>query len=185
MPIQFIDDIIIVDADSDNSSNNEEENSTYSTYDYDYSDDYDDIFMLEETFIDSDKHNNQYLLGISSDEDEYELFACGVTASTFFKFPYKRIINYLFYYSTVYIPKPKLNIIKLHISNDDCYISINKTYWLRLIQKHWKKLYQIKKNLLLKRQSIQAIHYFAIHGKYPSEYYKFPKLEGMMSCYAK
>jgi hypothetical protein len=188
MPTHVLDDIIIIGDDSDNSYdyNDDDETSSYNDeIDYDGVDDYDDIFSLEETYIDSEKQNNQYVIGISSDEGEYELLACSVTPSTFFKFTYKRILNYLFYYSTVYVPAPKINIIKINVSEDQCYISINKTYWLKLIQRHWKKTYKIKQSILSKRHTIPAIQYFAIHGKYPAEYYKFPGLSGMLSCYAK
>lgn len=61
-------------------------------------------------------------------------------------------------------------------------IAIIKTFWLRIIQRTWKKVYLKQKEILNKRMSIHSIKYREIHGKYPSDCSYYPTIYGMLSC---
>ena len=60
-------------------------------------------------------------------------------------------------------------------------ISIIKTFWLRIIQRTWKKVYLKQKEILNKRRSIQSIRYLEIYGKYPPDCSYYPTIYGMLS----
>jgi len=65
-----------------------------------------------------------------------------------------------------------LQIIEpLTISTGECdwdnySVSVNKTYWLRLIQRRWREIY---KKRLQQKKNVRNLKYREIHGKWPSE----------------
>jgi hypothetical protein len=146
-----------------------------------------EICELEEDFIDSDKHDGQYVIGLIGgviNNKFVDIFASGVTPSTFFKFSYISILYYLVYSSIFYINGPKkIDIIKIHINSDNVYVSIVKTYWLRLIQRHWKRAYSERSAIIKLRGLPCNIYYFQYRGKYPDGLKNLPGLVGLLSCY--
>ncbi len=71
----------------------------------------------------------------------------------------------------------KLNFINLEIietksviypqdeTNEIIHVSILKTFWIRILQRKWKKYY---KNKIKFMRNIKNLYYREIHGKYPS-----------------
>ena len=45
-------------------------------------------------------------------------------------------------------------------------IGVKKTYWIRMIQRRWKKLYKERLNIIQKRKNPVAIKYYQLHGKW-------------------
>jgi hypothetical protein len=58
-----------------------------------------------------------------------------------------------------------LDIIK-RVHNDDYTFAIVKTFWLKLFQRRWKKIYQNKKDIMQKMKSPQNLLHRQIHGKW-------------------
>ena len=159
---------------------------------YDNSDDdqhisyYHEIYNTEEEFLNSEKKNGQYILGVSARGFENEsIFGCGITSKTFYNYPFKNVLKYLFYYSVLNIYYPVMDIIQIYITNDETYISIRKTYWLILIQKHWKKVMAEREQIKKNRRSLYSLIYREIKGKYPSGLNILPGLVGLLSCYSR
>lgn len=71
----------------------------------------------------------------------------------------------------------------LYLKNGEC-ICILKTFWLRLIQCHWKSIYKLKQNIIKKRMSPSNISYRTLKGVWPSDSIYLPGLKGMMRHYA-
>lgn len=46
-------------------------------------------------------------------------------------------------------------------------ISIIKTFWLKIIQRAWKKIHAIRKSVIHSRMQIQSLLYKQINGKWP------------------
>ena len=60
-----------------------------------------------------------------------------------------------------------LDIIK-RVHDDDGYtFAIVKTFWLKLFQRRWKKIYQNKKDIIQKMKNPQSLFHRQIHGKWP------------------
>jgi hypothetical protein len=57
--------------------------------------------------------------------------------------------------------------MKLNILQDGTYSVIKKTYWLRLVQRHWKKIMKMKKDIYNKRMSVISQYSLQIRGRYP------------------
>lgn len=135
---------------------------------------------------DSEKKNNFYYIGVCKlmKPDNYYLLLNSVSPKLFFKYSFRSIKLYLIEYSIIYLYKPNVEIMKMDII-DHVYTVILKTHWLRIVQRHWKKIFQKRNEIFKKRCSINCINYFAIHGKYPSDLKTLPTIHGMLSSYKK
>ena len=60
-------------------------------------------------------------------------------------------------------------------------IAILKTFWIRIIQRKWKKIFQDRKNILSKRCNIFNLSSRQIYGRWPEKYITLPGLKGMLS----
>lgn len=80
--------------------------------------------------------------------------------------------------------KCNIEIIKINIIDVfpfKMYVAINKTFWLKLIQRKWKSIMKIRKNIIFQRSRISNQMYFQMHGKYPINMRVLPALHGMMA----
>lgn len=68
----------------------------------------------------------------------------------------------------------------IYLPSQHC-ISIIKTFWLKIIQKTWKKIYKERKLCILRRSNPNAQKYKEIHGHWPSQCTNYPQLKGMLS----
>jgi hypothetical protein len=148
-----------------------------------------EICELEEHFMDSEKREGQYVIGLIGgiiNNTFVDTFASGVTPDTFFRFSYVSILYYLAYSSIFYISGPKkIDIIQIHINSEHIYVSIVKTYWLRLIQRHWKRAYKEREVIIKLRGLPRNIFHFQYKGSYPSGLEFLPGLRGLLSCYGR
>jgi hypothetical protein len=79
----------------------------------------------------------------------------------------------------------KLEIAEcLYLPSEHC-VSILKTFWLRLIQRIWKKIYIERKSIIKKRSNPNALFYKQIYGKWPNNCLYYPQLKGMLSNLSK
>ena len=58
-------------------------------------------------------------------------------------------------------------------------IAILKTFWLRIIQKKWKKIYQERKRIINTRQYPSSLYHRQIYGKWPEDCDYLPSLNGL------
>ena len=58
-------------------------------------------------------------------------------------------------------------------------IAILKTFWIRIIQKKWKKVFQERKRVLDARTNLSSIYYRQINGKWPSNCNYLPGLNSL------
>lgn len=175
------------------------ENDNYDSDEYDDRDDdiyenvsdeedgeIDQIADLNSTFLDSEKRSGMYIVGMC--ENSTSLYCSGIISSIFFKFSYDNINKYLFYHNIFMVDQPKINIIQLIINKEDFYLSsiaIQKTIWIKLIQRHWKKVYKNKNDIIKKRGSLYNQLSFETTGKYKKGCNIFKGLKGLLNCYAK
>lgn len=61
------------------------------------------------------------------------------------------------------------------------YVAILKTFWLRLVQRRWKTVFALRKQVISKRKNPTAIFYRERTGKWPVDCAQFPSLRGMLS----
>lgn len=155
-----------------------------SNYDSDIEHMIEDIYFHEEEFLNSEKVDNHYYIGINkiSHDKQYILYANAITVPTFFRYNISHVTEYLQEYS-IFACSSNIDIMKLSILDDYTYSVILKTYWLRIIQRHWKKIYSQRLAAIKKRTQLQARMYFEIHGRYPDNSYIIPTIHGMLVSY--
>lgn len=65
----------------------------------------------------------------------------------------------------------KLNIIQSDpISDMDGQVWHNciiKTYWIKIIQRNWKRIFKERKQIIKKRMNLDSLHYRQINGRWP------------------
>lgn len=67
----------------------------------------------------------------------------------------------------------------IYLENGVC-IAIDKTFWLRIIQKKWKKICKERKLCLQKRMLPNSLFYRQIHGKWNNDCSNYPSIKGML-----
>jgi len=73
-----------------------------------------------------------------------------------------------------------IEIGRIHyLSGDEC-VCIIKTFWLKLVQRAWKKICKIRKQILQQRCSPQSIMYRQFSGKWPQNCNYMPSIRGML-----
>jgi hypothetical protein len=60
-------------------------------------------------------------------------------------------------------------------------VAILKTFWLRIIQKKWKKVFQERKNTIRERCNLSNLSIKEIRGRWPKSCVNLPGLKGMLS----
>ena len=60
-------------------------------------------------------------------------------------------------------------------------VAILKTFWLRIIQKKWKKVFQERKNIIRQRCNLSNLSIREIRGRWPESCFNLPGLKGMLS----
>jgi hypothetical protein len=103
--------------------------------------------------VDTDpKIHNKYYLGKMQyqNNDFYAILHYSITLPYFFS----KNIRKQFYY-----------ILQLYIENDVYYV-INKTYWLRIIQRKWKKYMKERIQKIHLLSNINTHLFFSLRGRY-------------------
>ena len=168
---------------------------TDSEYEYEeYAPDMENIFDMiyydDFEFLDMVKQHNHYYLGLYDYISRNMELLLGTTVSPriFYKYPYNNVSRYLRAYSIVrnkYSTK-NIQIMQLKILTQNTFTVIIKTYWIRLIQRHWKKIYKIHLEFVNFRKNISNQRHFELKGRYISGNNTLPpSLYGMLSIYNK
>lgn len=74
--------------------------------------------------------------------------------------------------------KPEIAMC-IYLESQHC-VAILKTFWIRLIQRKWKKVFAERQRVLKERCKLMSIKYREINGKWPNSCGYFPSLKGML-----
>jgi len=66
-----------------------------------------------------------------------------------------------------------------YLKGDEC-VCIIKTFWIKIIQRAWKKIYQLRKRILQLRKRPDSIMYRQITGKWYDNCVYLPSFRGML-----
>jgi hypothetical protein len=67
----------------------------------------------------------------------------------------------------------------LYLPSEHC-VSIIKTHWLKLIQRTWKRIYILRKLIIVMRSCPNALNHMEIYGRWPNNCLNYPTLKGML-----
>jgi len=174
-----------ISSDDDSETDSELRLSTDSDEDFD--ENYYEIYDSDSEHMYSDKINGKYYIGISKYIYHYNtiLLVNSVSPTVFFRYSFDRIREYLCKYSIIRMYNANIHIMKLDILPDETYSVILKTHWIRLIQRHWKKIFKKRKQIIKKRGFLINLLSREIYGRYPNELNSLPNIYGMLNCYRK
>jgi hypothetical protein len=183
--------IIMVDQDDDGTVETDIDDdivdngyNTDDSYNTDEGIEYDSIHNEDSQHFYSEKENGKYYLGLchvysQPNRDMQLLLSTSVSARTFFNHSYENINNYLYSYGLVRIPNHEVQLMQVHMLDDDTCMVVNKTYWLRIIQRRWKKTYAMRIQMARLRAMPENQIYNQIHGYYPNHIRIMPSFRDM------
>ena len=127
--------------------------------------------------------HNKMLMGSYIRGNSRLVFASGIDGRTFLKFPADDIHQYLLENCVFKVRRntfTPLRIIKVEVSKTGDYNVIDKTYWIRLIQRCWRaRIAQHKVDIVMLQK--KYLYHREIHGNYPgSARIKGKKLIGLL-----
>ena len=148
------------------------------------------IYNMEYEFLDTEKENHKYYLGLSKIlvGNKRLLLNIAIQPQTFLKFDIQSVLNYLAEYSIFHIHREvfdtsnlHLEIMKLEIApNSQWQTVILKTFWIRIIQRTWKRIFRERQETLLKRRTLQNLRNFELRGKHLPNIHVLPTMYGML-----
>lgn len=145
----------------------------------------DELYYHDEEFMNQEKITNSYYIGICKKNYDYYLLVNTLSPRLLYKTPYYLAVKYLREYSIIYIHEPQIEIMKLYILPDETYSVIKKTFWLRLVQRHWKKVLRMRNDIYKKRAGILEQYSLQIRRRYTYGLNVLPGLVGMLATYNK
>uniref|UniRef100_A0A6C0JJ55 Uncharacterized protein n=1 Tax=viral metagenome TaxID=1070528 RepID=A0A6C0JJ55_9ZZZZ len=180
----------VMDNESIESNSDSEEEDIIIEFD-DFSDDEEDeialdlIYNDDKEHLDSEKTHSQYYIGFCKFMRKPNLLLMLTTVSpkAFYKYQYCHVLKYLYYYSSVRLLNPTLDIMQLKILDDGTYSVILKTYWIRLIQRHWRIIIGQRTEVIKGRKKVASICWRQTTGRWPHGLNILPGIKGMLRQY--
>jgi hypothetical protein len=140
----------------------------------------------ENDFLDSDKEHNKYYIGIYKYYSLFNilLFESCVSNKSFFLYKHNDLLDYLMINILAPINiTPKIEIMKLNILEDGTYSVVLKTYWIKIIQRHFKKVYKEWQCNIKKMMHLDNINHIQRTGYNKPNIARNIYLKGMLSNY--
>ena len=101
-------------------------------------------------------------------ENQHWILAGTITPAVFFRHRAIDVAQYLWLSSMFRrFHGPKIDILQLHISAEGVHHVIIKTFWLKLVQRTWRRVYRERQEIWKRRCSITALRTREVTGKYP------------------
>ena len=140
------------------------------------------IYLAEQAFLDSEKPDQRYYIGSATlIRNRYYIMNTAITARTFLGFPFQSVLFYLHESSLFHFVRNRMDIMKLYIHPVTMeYIVVLKTFWLRIVQRTWRRVLRERAAVLRKRCSISNIQHRLIRGRHQTGLNVLPGLVGML-----
>jgi len=149
----------------------------------DFDDDDIEIETREIAYDETVKIDGNCYIGIAYLDKPYGVYLMNGTISTqsFFAFEYSRVLSYTRNNSIYYASSAaNLDILKLHILPNGVYEVTIHTFWIRIIQRAWRKTYTQRKHQIRLRGSVRNQESFRNTGKYMYGTRVLPSIHGIL-----
>ena len=131
---------------------------------------YDEVYNYDNHSNEDRIHGHLYIGNCEYSLNNY-IFDISVSSNCFFYFPYSTIKDYM---------PSNIEIMQVEII-DDCYYVVLKTFWIRLVQRTWKKIYAKRTIVINIRKSLYCQQYYELKGEYPIHVRYLPSIYGMIT----
>ena len=144
---------------------------------YSFLDEYEEIDTDDEYDSDDDIDNSYRILNINDSQSFLKQNYLNLSElNNLGRHPTIRNYNNI-YSNTDYI-KPEIGEYIILPTQEA--IAILKTFWLRIIQRKWKKIFEERKLIIKKRSYPDSLYIRSITGKWPDKCIHLPGLKGML-----
>lgn len=139
------------------------------------------IFDREERFLDEDKVNGCYYIGLPCRKTSSRewIMQIAIQPKTFLSNTINHVTSYLIDYSVTRIHNPTIHIMKLDVSNTGAYNVVLKTHWLRLVQRTWKRVFNERRQFINNCKKPTSILFRQTHRQWKNNTH-LPGLTGML-----
>ena len=143
----------------------------------------DEIYEEDCDFLDADKGDRMYYIGLSGyvKRQNQTVLLSSISPKTFMKHDGDDVLQYLVDYSTVDIRNhstvPSIQILQLHIDGKQTYNVVNKTFWLKMVQRSWKRVYAQRQSVIGTRKNPLSLLRRQSTGKWDN---RLPSIRGMV-----
>jgi hypothetical protein len=170
-----------VDTDTDNDTETNSNHSQIIPIDY-YEDNeiIDQIFSDEIYLLESEKIIGKYYIGVclyNIIDNEY-IILCVISLHTFYKYSYYYLNKYIseisFYFTN---STTKIQLMKHTEKKRTLDIVVLKTFWLKIVQRTWKRVFKERIQIIKELKSPLSLRYSEIHGHFEK---RLPSIYGML-----
>jgi hypothetical protein len=143
---------------------------------------YDEINQTDYEHFYSEKENGKYYIGMSQYDNINNtiLFSTTISPAVYFQYSYRECSRYLYYYGLCAHVRPGIDIMQLQISDKGIFSVVVKTFWLKLVQRKWKKIYKQRQEIITKRANPFSLHHREVSGSWQSDITYLPGIRGLM-----
>lgn len=156
---------------------------------------YEEIDSLDYSFHHLDTIPHAYYIGSYVYLPERIVLGSVISPNTFYRYSYPSLHHYLVGYHVSPSPEHAVHVLQLvgepsePISLDQVYFYslpvVVKTYWIRLIQRTWKRVYRERMQVVSIRKSCNALRIWQETGYFPAGARNLPGIRGIMCVYSK
>jgi len=139
------------------------------------------IFDREERFLDEDKVDGCYYIGLPClmKSPREWILQISIQPRTMLSHQFIDVMRYLINYSVTRIRSPRMHIMQLDISNTGAYNVILKTHWVRLVQRTWKRIFNERQQFINNCKKPSSILHRQTHRQWANNQH-FPGVNGML-----
>jgi hypothetical protein len=149
---------------------------------------YERICIEENEFMNTDKTHGRCYIGTTLLMHSKYILDTTISAKSFLCYPFSTVVYYLESNSIFPIGswritnvESRVQIMKLYIhSGTGVYHVVLKTFWLRIVQRTWKRIFRERQTILRKRGYLQNLRYFERRGRHSDNLRVLPGLYGML-----
>jgi hypothetical protein len=157
---------------------------------------YEEIDNIDYTFQQREPILHSYYIGSYVYLPGRIVLGSVVSANVFFHYTHEEIHHYLVGFHLSPSPEQAVHIVQFTDQNaretvhEDITLGqvyfynlpvVIKTYWIRIIQRTWTRVYRERKRVLQMRKSLDSLAHFERTGQYPEGARNLPGLRGMFS----
>ena len=143
----------------------------------------DEIYEEDCDFLDADKGDRMYYIGLSGyvKRQNQTILLSSISSKTFMRHDGDDVLQYLVDYSAVDVlnhnATPSIQILQLHIDGKHTYNVVNKTFWLKMVQRSWKRVYAQRQSVINTRKNPLSLIQRQCTGKWNN---RLPSIRGMV-----
>jgi hypothetical protein len=97
---------------------------------------------------------------------------------SFFKYNSYLISRYFYWHSSFYVAEhPPVELIQIYEVGNPLTVSycVIKTFWIKIIQRVWRRVYNERQRIIQGRKTIESIRYRELNGHFPEGYRVMPR----------